>query len=1126
MNMCRMHSAWAIAGLLITLTAGSPVWADDVELLISTPESSIAAKPNILFIIDSSGSMTTVERSQEPFDSSETYSGPCNSSMYYWTTNSTIPNCGDRYRFYKSKFYCAQGVIQAGAAGAYTDTMAMYRRTWRGGYKWQELSSRNTDSPVECRADSGIHGANSDPTDEPYARSGTNTDQYTNQENREVSWGSSPTQQIVTVYDSNFLNWYHNPPGSSMRRTDIVKSVTKNVLGSIRDVNVGFMRFHYDAGGPVIHGLKDLDDNRDEANDVVDSIPASGWTPLSETMYEAARYWNGLSAVYGGTTYTDPDALISSNPMVYKQPAEYACSKNFVVLLTDGEPTQDRGAYSRTGGLPDFSSVMGRSGCNGGDRDGACLDDISEYLSKVDINQDVPGQQSVTTYTIGFTVDLPILKATAELSGGEYYLASDVKSLTAALTDIVTDIFDRDISFTAPSVAVNAFNRTQNLNDLYVSVFRAADEVHWPGNMKKYTLKEGEIRDKYDLDAVDPNTGYFADGATNFWSEDSRPDGADVTTGGVANILPNPETRNIYTNNGAAALTAQDNAVSRANEGAFSLEDFGMSGAEGEPSISDLIDWTRGVDVKDEDNNQDTTVRYSMGDTLHSQPAAVVYGDQAGSHKTLLFSATNDGYLHAVDAASGEEEWAFIPHDLLSNLIDLYFNENVDYKNYGLDGDVVPIIADLNSDGVIESGTDFVYIAFGMRRGGDKYYMLDVTNPDQPAVKWIRTFPESGQSWSPPVVAKVKVNSADVRSAQNAVLVLGAGYDTSHDSPGHPAEPDVEGAGIFMLDLETGEQVWRAGRDSYADLSLDSMTRSIPSRIRVIDFSGDGYADRMYAADLGGQIWRFDIDNGKTPSQLVAGGVIAQFGAEGLDSPGAADTRRFYTAPDVAMFTDKRLNRRFLSISIGSGYRAHPLDNSASDRFYSLRDANVFNPLTQAQYNAYSIIKDSDLIDVAGQYDTVIPSDGHGWKMSLPSSQKVLSDSRTFNNSIYFVTLEPEVNSSDPCQAGLTTNRLYRMDVSNGDPVWSPESPAPGSGGEDGGGIGSSPEDIDAARVTELEQSGIAPVPIFLFPNHWDEDCVGAECKTRPVACVGVECFDPDFSNNPVRTLWTQDGIE
>ena len=295
------------------------------------------------------------------------------------------------------------------------------------------------------------------------------------------------------------------------------------------------------------------------------------------------------------------------------------------------------------------------------------------------------------------------------------------------------------------------------------------------------------------------------------------------------------------------------------------------------------------------------------------------------------------------------------------------------------------------------------------------------------------------------------------------------------------------------------------------------MTRSIPSRISVIDLTADGYADRMYAADLGGQIWRFDIMQDETPNNLVAGGVIAQLGAEGLTNPSAADTRRFYTSPDVSMFEDKRQQRRYLAVSIGSGYRAHPLDNSASDVFYSLRDPDVFRQLSQTEYNTYSIIRNSDLVEVSGQHDTVISVFDRGWKLTLPPEQKVLSDSRTFNDLLYFVSLQPEVDAEDPCRAGLSTNRLYRVQVDNGDPVWTEGSPVPP--------VGTDPEVIDDARVADLEQSGIAPAPVFLFPSHWDPDCVGDECATRPMACVGVECFDPDFDNVPVRTLWNQDGI-
>ena len=173
MNMSNKHSAWALAGLLLTLTAGSPVWADDVELLLSTPASSNAAKPNILFILDSSGSMRTIEPNQVPYDADEIYTGPCDLSQYYWSTNSSIPSCGSSYRFNKSVFYCQQGVDQLEGAGSYTDTMAMYRSS-SGKWKWRTLNRWETNRAVECRADSGVHGYGANPGDEPYARSGIN----------------------------------------------------------------------------------------------------------------------------------------------------------------------------------------------------------------------------------------------------------------------------------------------------------------------------------------------------------------------------------------------------------------------------------------------------------------------------------------------------------------------------------------------------------------------------------------------------------------------------------------------------------------------------------------------------------------------------------------------------------------------------------------------------------------------------------------------------------------------------------------------------------------------------------------------------------------------------------------
>jgi len=1112
--MSKRHIAWAGAGLMLAITTGFPVLADDTELLLSTPNSTGADKPNILFILDSSGSMTSIEETQQPFISSNVYSGNCRSDKYYWSTStSSVPECdSDNDNLIdQDKFVCVQGVAALAAAGKFSDTMAQYRRN-RNGYKWRRPRSGKNE-PIECQSDSGIHGDGT--PSEVYARIGNNLPPFSSNENREVSWGSRPTDRYVTVYDPNYLNWYHNSPVTSMSRTDIVKTVTKNVLGSINNVNVGFMQFHFEQGGPIKRAIKDLDSSRSAAVATIDALPASGWTPLSETMYEAALYWHGKEAEYGQYSATDLDALATTSPMVYQKPTNYACAKNYIVLLTDGAPTRDVGAYDKVSSLPNFTSAMGRSNCTGGNVNGACLDDIAEYLSIQDTNPQIPGDQTVTTYTIGFKVDLPLLKETAEKSGGQYYLAEDVKSLTDVLTEIVSSIFDRDVSFTAPTVAVNAFNRTQHLNDLYMSVFRATNSVHWPGNLKKYSINGGVVKDSNGNPAVDPNSGFFSDQAKSYWTPGTTPDGANVNAGGALSQLPDPANRKVYTNVGGSILSASENHISTSNSGAFSLSDFGLSGAPGEPNLVQMIDWIRGVDVRDIDNNSQTTVRRQMGDTLHSQPASIVYGGAAGPSGDMdivVYTATNDGQLHAFDAKTGEELWTFIPQELLSNMGNLFFDDVINYKSYGIDGDIVPIIADRNNDGNITVGTDFVYLIFGMRRGGDNFYALDVTDKNSPKLKWIRNYPQFGQSWSPPQSAVVKIPGAS--SPDNAVLVLGAGYDTTHDQATHPSTPDVEGAGIFMLDLETGDELWRAGADAGADLTLPMMTRSIPSGIRVVDMSGDGIADRMYAADLGGQVWRFDISSGQSPANLVAGGVIARFGAEGMSGAGPADTRRLYSTPDLSMFTDRQDDRRYLAISLGSGYRAHPLDKGAADRFYSLRDPDVFRKLSQLEYDNYPIAYDADLVDVSGQLNVSLSPTDRGWKFVLPPDEKILAESRTFDDTIYFVSFEPDVASIDPCQAGLSINRLYRVTVANGDPVTNLETLDPDD-----------PTAIDEARVTKLEQGGIAVRPIFLFPSPLDPDCEGEECAPPPIGCVGVECFDPGFPNNPVRTLWTQDGI-
>jgi len=1118
MKILIQKTIWAGISCAIVVLAGSLAFADDTELLLKAPDPTQIPKPNVMFILDTSGSMKTIEVTADPYDSTIVYPGDCDNAYLYWTDAGTTPVCSvsSTRKIAKTSYFCDFSKMQIAGIGSFTNTMAQYRSDAGLAASWNTLAPGNTTDPVECQADSGTHGDGT-----PlfvYASSASGLAYpWTNIALDQLSWGSAPRNVSYSVYDANYLNWKASPASVSLSRLDIVKEVTKKVLASINNMNIGLMRFNDNAGGPVIKAMQDLDTNRTGINSAIDALPAAGRTPLSETMYENALYWLGAPAYYGETvneTPTDPNALLSSGPEVYKQPDVDACAKNYNVLLTDGEPNNDDETPSLILNLPNFPTIMQRSACTfvaAGD----CLDDITEYLSKVDTNSTKFGDQTVTTHTIGFTVDLPILRDAALNSGGEYFLADNVESLTLALLQIIANINDRSLSFSAPAVSVNTFNRTQNLNDLYLTVFGAEGKVRWPGNLKKFRVAAGEITDANGVNAVDPTTGFFLDSTRSYWTPTSAgADGNDVRMGGAANRLPDPTVRKLYTNNTSAALTAASNQLTPSNTAAFVDSDFGISGAAGEPTMDELIRWMRGEDVSDEDNDPTTTVRNAMGDPLHSQPAALVFGGTPTSPETVVFSATNDGYLHAIDGTTGIELWSFIPKELLDNQTRLFINPDSTYKNYGLDGNIVPIVKDENDNGIID-GNDFVVLIFGMRRGGINYYALNVTDKNVPQLLWTRSMTDAGQSWSTPTVARMDVSGA-TQNADKAVVVIGGGYDPVHDTHAHPATPDGQGAGVHILDLMSGATLWRGGPDAAAaseGKQFTGMTRSMPNQIRVVDVNVDGLADRMYASDMGGQLWRFDVINGQPASTLVNGGVIAQLGAEGLSTPTAADTRRFYNAPDLSLFNDVKQSRRFIAISIGSGYRAHPLDTSSADKFYSVRDDKVFNVLTQTEYDNYATVTEADLVEVSGQKNAVITSSDSGWKFTLPANQMVLADSITFDDSVFFVAFSPDSDAATSCTAGRGTNFLYRVNVANGDPVVNNLDTL-------------APSDADDARRQTLAQGGIAPTPTILFPGPDDPNCTGQACAPPPLACVGVECRPPGFNNYPVRTLWTQDGIE
>ena len=1131
------HRASVVLGLLLGIAGIAPAHADDTEVFVNQSGSG-GIRPNVLLIIDTSGSMNSeVALDRAPYDPNARYDGSCADNRIYWGVGSDPPpNCDDDPATFirVSANTCNAATAALAREGLWPGKAAQ----WNDGLQsWQPLRPDEDQADVECESDAGVHGRNSS-SSAKYARNGDSSNRWTTDAGQQIGWNAAT---VYTFYSANWLNWNQQPPTStSLTRIEIVKSVAASLANSIDGINLGLMRYSNDPdfgggdsaeGGMVTHELANVSVARQDIVDRINSYSAAGFTPLSETMYEAGQYFAGRNVDYGLNSKIDADTPFPSvsqsrrtgNQSLYDSPIKFQCQRNYAILLTDGEPTQDNSADSKIVSLPGFTSLVG-SDCRGSGP-GRCLADMTEYMFKADLSS-LPGKQNAITYTIGFGPDVAgsgNLQAAAEAGGGRAYSAGDVRELTQTLQNIVTEILQTNASFATPAVSLNAFNRTQSNNELFVSLFKPSDALRWPGNLKKYAVRSGQLVDSAGRNAVDPGTGFFLNGTQSFWS--AAPDDDRVDAGGAASRLPEPVSRRMFTFIAATNDRALSAAVNRFDVSNAALTDAVLRITSSAPTRDDVIRWARGVDVQDADADGDTSEpRQSMGDPLHAKPAVITYGGTAGSPDaadTVVYVPTNDGFIHAINAKTGAELWSFIPPELLGRVVDLYRNPGVISRTYGLDGDVRVLKFDVNQDGIVDSSAgDRVLLFFGMRRGGNFYYALDVTDRNNPTLKWKlgpNDLPGIGETWAMPTVARVNVAGA-TQNGEKLVLILGGGYDGVEE--GYFATNDSVGNRIYMVDAVSGALLWFAGGPGSTgtpDLALPNMTHSIPARVVAIDTDGDQFADRLYSADMGGRVWRFDIFNGRPRSQLVTGGPLATLGAGDTGQTDIANVRRFYNAPDVALI-QRRGAEPFYNIAIGSGYRGHPLHTETHDRLYSIRDRLPFTKLSQADYNAQTRIRDQDLFNITDNIaNSLVPANSRGWKLELRlnggwSGEKVLAEALTVDATVLFTTYQPLAGGNiDPCVPANGKNRVYALRVETGRPAidYNDDQII---------------DDTDASQ--QLVQSGIAGEVNLVMESTRGQDRVDPNARIdalgrRSLCLVGVEvlkkCIVP---GGVVRTFW------
>jgi len=243
-----------------------------------------------------------------------------------------------------------------------------------------------------------------------------------------------------------------------------------------------------------------------------------------------------------------------------------------------------------------------------------------------------------------------------------------------------------------------------------------------------------------------------------------------------------------------------------------------------------------------------------------------------------------------------------------------------------------------------------------------------------------------------------------VKAIADPVVIFGAGYDPGEDDS--PAAAGTAGRGVYVLNAKTGALVkfFQAGSNGA------SITKSVPSDVAAIDVDSDSYADRAYVGDMGGTLWRMDID-GLDPASWK----LSRLADLGTGVP--LVPRKFFFRPEVV------ITRDFAALLIGTGDREKPLATVAVDRFYMVKDS-----IKGKDAAGMVAITESDLVASGTPVNAA-----KGWYLALNANgEKVVNAPLTIGGITYFATNRPTPTASGTCATSLGEARAYAVEFDTG----------------------------------------------------------------------------------------------
>jgi type IV pilus assembly protein PilY1 len=752
-----------------------------------------------------------------------------------------------------------------------------------------------------------------------------------------------------------------------------------------------------------------------------------------------------------GSLKTVKDYFASGISDSKPSPISETCQANFVVLATDGNPTArtDGSLYSAAERANTFNAstntwTFGQAQQDVFSRIAALR---STRLDRGDLsNNSLDGRTfDIKTYVIGMGDSVANPSSVAALNEmarrgrdetATAFLGSSQTALSSAFESIVGDIQNK--TGTASSAAVNASAVNAN-SRVYLARFKSKD---WSGDLLAYPISlEGVVSGtpawqagpKLALQVQD--TGW----STGRHIVTYKPS-ADLGERGIPFRWPA-----VPVSPGSSELdVAQSNLIG--TNAAGTADAFG----------AERLAFLRGDVSREQRNCSGCSAPVfrnrpsgPLGDIVNSTPLfvgapsfgylnefeAVPYNNFVGLYRNrtpMLYVGANDGMLHGFNAETGAEVFSYVPSALFPTLSKLSGSS----YNHGFYADGSPASGD-----VFYGGAWHTLLVSGMRSGAKGVFALDITNPASfseanagSIVRWEFQDPDLGHVYGQPLIVKTN-------NGKWSVIVAG-GYNAG-------GSPATGRAMLFVLDAETGALVKRI--DTAVGTLASPNGLSAPT---AIDVDGNDIVDIVYAGDLNGNLWKFDLSSAAPASWVIGNGGSVLFSTGG---------KPITSAPDVTAVPNGRPG---YLVAFGTGRYLANADNTSTSgqSIYAIWDNLTTGTVTQAQLQQQNIVETrtisgvrfrlsshavgtpadtnitgaDNLISTAGYYSTK-----RGWYLNLPTSgERVVTDVGFRGGRLTVTSMIPDASS--PCAFGgsgwllefnaFTGNRLGTPTIdTNGD---------------------------------------------------------------------------------------------